>query len=126
MHHNSPLGYLGGLLLQVWAFASLPVGVLYLLFARQSRTSQLLGVLLILPLLMPYWPVSKPEVVVQARVEAFNRHTVSLVEPNRKRKHKLRIGANSHLAPGSLRKEGLVEARYLSGTSQLLLLRPVD
>lgn len=126
MHHNSPLGYLGGLLLQIWAFASLPVGVLYLLFARQSRSSQLLGCLLILPLLVPYWPASRHEVVVKARVEAFNRHTISLVEPNRKRKHNLRIGANSHLAPGSLRKQGLVEARYLSGTSQLVHLRPID
>lgn len=126
MHHHSPLGYLGGLLLQIWAFASLPVGVLYLMFARQSRRSQLVGCLFVLPLLLPYWPVSKREVVVKARVEGFNRQTISLVEPHLNRKHKLRIGSSTHLAPGSLRQQGMVEARYLHATSQLIHLRPVD
>lgn len=126
MHHNTPQAYLGHLLLQIWAFASLPVGVLYLLFARQSRASQLLGCLFILPLLVPHWPASKHEIVVKARVESYNRHTVSVVEPKKNRKHNLRIGASTHLAPGSLRKEAMVEVRYLSATSQVIYMHPVD
>ena len=126
MHHNTPLGYLGGLLLQLWAFASLPVGVLYLLLVRQTRRAQLLGCVFMLPLLVPYWPVSRHELVIQARVESFNRNTVSLVEPAKKRKHNLRIGGNTHLSPGSLRREAMVEVRYLSATCQVVSMRPVD
>lgn len=126
MHHNTPLSYLGHLILQVWAFASLPVGVIYLMFARQSRLAQLLGCLFILPLLVPYWPSSRHETVVKARVESFSRHTVSVIEPNKNRKHKLRIGSSTHLAPGSLRKKAMVEVRYLSATSQVLDMHPVE
>ena len=126
MHHNSPSGYLGGLLLQIWAFASLPVGVLYPLLVRQTRRAQLVGCLFMLPLLVPYWPVSKHEVVIQGRVQSFNRHTVSLVEPAKKHKHNLRLGANTQLAPGSLRKQALVEVRYLSATAQVVSMHPVE